>query len=608
MATLAPRVVLTCAISVRTEMRTSRHAGNPTGPGKPASSKLKLARASALPRHQAAAAAAAPFRPATPDVDTQPIHASQAGASDANQGSMPYMPPARTPRANRDASDALRLLVDGGHPGALNSAPRTQQTALQLDPHALREHALRVTRDRLERSLSPQRERVSTTVTPSTASTSTRAASTTGTAKFKRGASGSALLVKVKKHGKSELPIDALAKSGTKAKAKVPDKKRKVAVNPKISASKDRATSWRKSNMRAKDKKTLGLGNLSKTGAKKRESKSEVSQNRRGDDHMKSFLSEIGNTGLLNKEQEIELTTLAQECIRIEQSQLDLMKEIGRMPSMPDLAAYVDMPVGELHEKMHKGQLAKRLMVEHNVRLAVHVARHYSNKGVPLGDLVQEGLTGLVRAMEKFDPKMGFRFSTYAHYWVRQGIVRAVSDQSRTIRLPAHVYDTLSKIRKARRELDDKTIDGPSDSAIAHYLGLTEAKVTQVLHASLPVIDLDSQAYSDPNKDDKEMSKLDSVEAEDSAVQLPESTCEMSFLLDDLEVALASLHPRERNILCMRYGLATADGSTMTLKDIGRTYGLTRERIRQIEEKALRKLRHPMCSVSLLDYLHVLSL
>eukprot|EP00959_Pyramimonas_sp_CCMP1952_P430152 9009529-Pyramimonas_sp.AAC.1 len=186
----------------------------------------------------------------------------------------------------------------------------------------------------------------------------------------------------------------------------------------------------------------------------------------------------------------------------------------------------------QLQQRLQDGRDSKRLMVEHNIRLAVHVARNYCNKGVPLGDLVQEGLTGLVKAIEKFNPNLGFRFSTYAHYWVRQGITRAISDQSRTIRLPVHVYDTLSKIRKARLVLDRGGAGGdegdaeePSDAAIAHYIGIPEAKVRQVLQSAMPMMDLDGAEYShNDGKDNKETAKVHHTQATPISFLL-ESAC-----------------------------------------------------------------------------------
>eukprot|EP00242_Pyramimonas_sp_CCMP2087_P017196 CAMPEP_0198225680 /NCGR_PEP_ID=MMETSP1445-20131203/102138_1 /TAXON_ID=36898 /ORGANISM="Pyramimonas sp., Strain CCMP2087" /LENGTH=576 /DNA_ID=CAMNT_0043905275 /DNA_START=365 /DNA_END=2095 /DNA_ORIENTATION=+ len=374
--------------------------------------------------------------------------------------------------------------------------------------------------------------------------------------------------------------------------------------------TKQRSLSWNKegtkSQSHAEDgSPRLGLGNLAPKGgrASRRTPSSKAKV-----DHMGAFLAEIGNTGLLTKDQEIEFTVKAKGCMKLEQIQLELTEELSRVPTMDEWSAYAGVTTQELQQRLHAGRDAKRLMVEHNIRLAVHVARKYCNKGVPLGDLVQEGLTGLVKAIEKFNPDLGFRFSTYAHYWVRQGITRAISDQSRTIRLPVHVYDTLSKIRKARVELDEISEEGPSNSAIAQHIGIPEAKVKKLLLSSLPLLDLDGVQYqNDASNDNNETARVESVESEESDDSKPESSCEMRFLKEDLEQALADLHPRERNILCMRYGLATADGSIMTLKDIGRAYGLTRERIRQIEDRALRKLRHPCSAVSLVDYLHVIS-
>lgn len=362
-------------------------------------------------------------------------------------------------------------------------------------------------------------------------------------------------------------------------------------------------TGYSSTRVKVKRRPKVGLGNLA-TDSEQQDTKNRGSSTT----HMAAFLNEIGNTGLLSKEQEIQYTVEAQELMRLDAVRDAMVESMGRSVTLEEWAAAAHLPPKTLQSRVRTGQTAKRLMVEHNVRLAVHVARRYVNKGVPMGDLVQEGLTGLVRAIEKFDPALGFRFSTYAHYWVRQGITRAVSDQSRTIRLPVHVYDTLSKIRKARRELDDRSYDGPSDGTVAHYLGMPEAKVTAVLQSALPTLGLDEAQFNSETKhsgDDKQAAKVEAIEAEDTCSAAPEVRCEMALLGQDMERALAQLAPRERNILCMRYGLTSVDGSTMTLKEIGRAYGLTRERIRQILDRALRKLRHPTRSL-LGDYVHTL--
>lgn len=354
----------------------------------------------------------------------------------------------------------------------------------------------------------------------------------------------------------------------------------------------------------------LGLGNELTARARAVKQKNIAEFGYSGDDHVSHFLQEIGHTSVLTQELETTLSLRAQDCLKLEQAQVELMATLGRLPSIEEWGEAAKVAPGELHNRLQLGREAKQLMVEHNLRLVVHIAKRYGGRGVPLGDLIQEGTVGLIKGVEKFDQSKGFKFSTYAHWWIRQAVTRALSDQSRTIRLPVHVHDTLSRIRKAQRALTSDDLPSghaPSEAAIARYVGLPVLKVRLLLQSSQQLIELDGAEFSSLDKGERETSLIDAVQAEHGLKHAPESECEMRFLREDLDVALASLHPRERNILCMRYGLASADGRTMTLKDIGRAYGVTRERIRQIEDKALRKLRHPCRSVSLADYLPVLT-
>ncbi|KAK3248015.1 hypothetical protein CYMTET_42506 [Cymbomonas tetramitiformis] len=366
----------------------------------------------------------------------------------------------------------------------------------------------------------------------------------------------------------------------------------------------------KESNRTSEKEFQLGLGNELTAQARAVKQRNISEHGSSGDDHVSHFLQEIGHTSVLTQELETTLSLRAQDCLKLEQAQVELVVTLGRLPSIEEWGAAAKVAPGELHKRLQLGREAKQLMVEHNLRLVVHIAKRYGGRGVPLGDLIQEGTVGLIKGVEKFDQSKGFKFSTYAHWWIRQAVTRALSDQSRTIRLPVHVYDTLSRIRKAQRALTSDDLPSghaPSEAAIARYVGLPVLKVRLLLESSQQLIELDGAEYSTQDKGERETSLIDAVQAEHGLKDAPESECEMRFLREDLDMALATLHPRERNILCMRYGLASADGRTMTLKDIGRAYGVTRERIRQIEDKALRKLRHPCRSVSLVDYLPVLT-
>eukprot|EP00238_Polyblepharides_amylifera_P010175 CAMPEP_0196594300 /NCGR_PEP_ID=MMETSP1081-20130531/77942_1 /TAXON_ID=36882 /ORGANISM="Pyramimonas amylifera, Strain CCMP720" /LENGTH=468 /DNA_ID=CAMNT_0041918525 /DNA_START=777 /DNA_END=2184 /DNA_ORIENTATION=+ len=339
----------------------------------------------------------------------------------------------------------------------------------------------------------------------------------------------------------------------------------KKALAKTTRASLERRSTWSKPRNQPCRVQKLGLGNLSTETTQEK-----TSQTREEGDHMSTFLREIGNTGLLTKEQEVSLATLAQDFSRLEKIQSDFKEEFERAPSFQEWAMRANTSGRELRERLDKGRRAQKLMVEHNVRLVVHVARRHVNRGVPMGDLVQEGMNGLIKAIHKFKPEKGFRFSTYAHYWIRQGVSRAISDQSRTIRLPVHVHDTLSKIRKARSTLEDGGLQGtPTNASIANHLGMDEAKVSHLLQSALPLVALDGNQFKNHSKDEGETSSMiDAVQNEDTEDRAPETICERGFLNEDLQAALSSLHPRERNILCMRYGLASADGSTMNLKQM----------------------------------------
>lgn len=330
------------------------------------------------------------------------------------------------------------------------------------------------------------------------------------------------------------------------------------------------------------------------------------------DDPVAMFLKDIANTSVLSKEQETALARQAQDGLKLERTASRLRRSLRREPTDAELAvACGHGSAAAVRERREAGREARELMVEYNLRLVISIAKRYTNKGIVFGDLIQEGVLGLIRGIEKFDHEKGFKFSTYAHWWIRQAITRAISDQSRTIRLPVHVYDTLTRIRKATEKLQEhdhaQEANHQAAESVALQLGLSVDKVHKVLAASVPVRSLDASlscnhANCKPHEGG-ELTLLDNLEAEDADGHASvEAEIEGRYMREDINAILATLHPRERNILRMRYGLATADGKCMTLYDIGAAYGLTRERIRQIEEKALKKLRNPAFSIPLQDY------
>ncbi|CAD7698155.1 unnamed protein product [Ostreobium quekettii] len=229
-------------------------------------------------------------------------------------------------------------------------------------------------------------------------------------------------------------------------------------------------------------------------------------------------------------------------------------------------------------------------MIQYNLRMVVSIAQRYRGRGEDLEDLLLEGLAGLDHAVERFDLEKGYRFSTYAYYWIRQAVSRCISNQSRVIRLPVHVCEALAKINRITEEMREK--GGVSDVEIAEMLGLSVDKVKMYKKAAIPSRSLDAPLYTSSKRTMEHQSTLlvDSIPQEDSPV---DDALKDKEVKENLNTVLNTLHPRERNVLRMRYGLHRPGGASMKLWDISSVYGLSPERIRQIEEKALRKLRRP---------------
>lgn len=248
-----------------------------------------------------------------------------------------------------------------------------------------------------------------------------------------------------------------------------------------------------------------------------------------------------------------------------------------------------------LARRIAKGdQLAKKRLIQANLRLVVSVAKKYQGRGLPFLDLIQEGNLGLIRAAEKFDPERGFKFSTYATWWIRQGITRALADKSRTIRVPVHMVETINQLRKTTRKLAQDLGRRPNMEELAKSLGVTVNRIKEIVAATRMPLSLDT-----PYGEDEDNSLAELVE--DEASVPPEVSTETHLLLNDIRRALATLTPRERDILTLRFGLN--DGQPKTLEQVGKLVGITRERTRQIEIKALRALRQPSITSKLKDYL-----
>ena len=292
------------------------------------------------------------------------------------------------------------------------------------------------------------------------------------------------------------------------------------------------------------------------------------------------YLKDMARVPLLSHEEELEIA------ISIEAGR-EARKEIqlGRVP--PERMHEFELAVAA-------GQNAREHLIKANTRLVVSVAKRYTGHGIALLDLIQEGNLGLMKAVGKFDYKRGFRFSTYATWWIRQTITRSIADQSRTIRLPVHMADRIRGIYKTNHELEQKLGRVPNIDELAAELNLSVKKVQWILKVSWLPLSLES-----PVGDDEE-SEL-GMFIEDEVSPTPLQSAYQSMLKEKLAEVLLTLSPREARIIQMRFGLG--DGNVYTLEQVGQKFGLTRERIRQIEGKALRRLRHPRRARQLRDYL-----
>lgn len=267
------------------------------------------------------------------------------------------------------------------------------------------------------------------------------------------------------------------------------------------------------------------------------------------------------------------------------------LREMARYPLLTQ-AEEIEL-AREIAKGGPAGEKAKRKLVRANLRLVVSIAKKYLNRGVPFLDLIQEGSMGLMRAAEKFDYERGYKFSTYAYWWIRQGITRAIASQSRTVRLPVHMVEKLNQVRKVRQTLSQEYGRRPTKQELAAALDMDEDKLDQVLDVSQRTLSLHAWVGKD---EDTELMQL----IEDSDNIAPNENLDRKLLSDRLNSVLDHLSDREREIIRLRYGLE--DGQHYTLTEIGKIYDLSRERVRQIQAKAMRKLRHPRRQALLKDW------
>ena len=291
----------------------------------------------------------------------------------------------------------------------------------------------------------------------------------------------------------------------------------------------------------------------------------------------------------VEEEEEIELDLSIPDDVGIDDPVRMYLKEIGRVPLLK-----ADEEV-ELAKRMQEGdEEAKNQLAEANLRLVVSIAKRYVGRGMLFLDLIQEGNLGLLKAVEKFDYKKGFKFSTYATWWIRQAITRAIADQARTIRIPVHMVETINKLVRVSRQLLQELGTDPTPEQIGAVMDLAPDRVREIQKVAQEPVSLET-----PIGEEEDSHLGDFIEDEDAPA--PDEAASYILLKEQLEEVLETLTPREAKVLRLRFGLD--DGRSRTLEEVGQEFGVTRERIRQIEAKALRKLRHPSRSRKLKDYL-----
>ena len=310
------------------------------------------------------------------------------------------------------------------------------------------------------------------------------------------------------------------------------------------------------------------------------------------EDPVRMYLKEIGKVPLLSADEEIELAQNMED-VAVAIEKINVLK--GRLDgASEEEKAEIKEEIKTLQRDVDKGADAKKRLAEANLRLVVSIAKRYVGRGMLFLDLIQEGNLGLIKAVEKFDYKKGYKFSTYATWWIRQAITRAIADQARTIRIPVHMVETINKLIRVSRQLLQELGREPSPEEIAKEMSMPVERVREILKISQEPVSLET-----PIGEEEDSHLGDFIK--DDNVPVPADAAAFTLLKEQLEEVLGTLTEREQKVLTLRFGLE--DGRARTLEEVGKEFNVTRERIRQIEAKALRKLRHPSRSRKLKDYL-----
>ena len=304
------------------------------------------------------------------------------------------------------------------------------------------------------------------------------------------------------------------------------------------------------------------------------------------DDPVRMYLKEIGKVDLLTSEQEV---SLAQTMVAGQEAESQLAETEEAGEEIPQEVR------AELRKLISAGEKAKQDLAEANLRLVVSIAKRYVGRGMLFLDLIQEGNLGLIKAVEKFDYTKGYKFSTYATWWIRQAITRAIADQARTIRIPVHMVETINKVIRVSRQLLQELGHDPSPEEISEEMNMPVDKVREILKIAQEPVSLET-----PIGEEEDSHLGDFIPDEDASE--PSEAASFTLLKEQLVEVLSTLTPREEKVLKLRFGIE--DGRTRTLEEVGKEFNVTRERIRQIEAKALRKLRHPSRSKKLKDFLN----